>query len=413
MWKQPWGYAEGWAICAGLFFTGLVLQWHFGKVDVDIYRYPVNILIGITWLILLVSLSFIGKKRKIVRWFSGIKASLTAMISLLVMVIVMGLTRQVSPGADLSSSGGISRLGFMQMTVSWPFLLLFFYFISVLGLVTLRRLSSFRKKDIGFACNHVGLFIALTAAILGSGDLERMRMTVQADQVEWRAINLQNELVEMPLAIELHSFTIDEYPPKLLIVDNFTGKPQPENYPQNIVAEDIPMHGRIMDWEFSLIEYLPMAACYLQQDTTRFVEFHSVGATCALYVKAENKKENIRREGWVSCGNHLFPYISLPLTATESLIMPEREPRKYTSEITVYTQNGEIHAATIDVNKPFTVNGWKIYQVSYDESMGKWSTISVFELVKDPWMFLVYTGIVLMLLGALFLFSTAPVKKEK
>lgn len=69
--------------------------------------------------------------------------------------------------------------------------------------------------------------------------------------------------------------------------------------------------------------------------------------------------------------------------------------------------------AAIDVNKPLSVDGWKIYQVSYDETKGKWSTVSVFELVRDPWMPLVYTGIILMLAGAFFLFITAPTKKEK
>ncbi len=48
-----------------------------------------------------------------------------------------------------------------------------------------------------------------------------------------------------------------------------------------------------------------------------------------------------------------------------------------------------------------------IYQVSYDEKMGRWSNTSVFELVKDPWLPYVYFGIILMLLGTLGLFLLA------
>ena len=33
MWKQPWGYAEGWVICAGLLITGFGLQLITGPVD--------------------------------------------------------------------------------------------------------------------------------------------------------------------------------------------------------------------------------------------------------------------------------------------------------------------------------------------------------------------------------------------
>lgn len=48
------------------------------------------------------------------------------------------------------------------------------------------------------------------------------------------------------------------------------------------------------------------------------------------------------------------------------------------------------------------VDGWKIYQYSYDTRMGKDNEISIFQLVKDPWLPLVYAGIFMMLAGAFF-----------
>ena len=52
MWKQPWGYAEGWAVCIGLFITGIILQFITGKVDVDVFHYPANIFSGIIFITL-------------------------------------------------------------------------------------------------------------------------------------------------------------------------------------------------------------------------------------------------------------------------------------------------------------------------------------------------------------------------
>ena len=46
MWRQPWGYKEGWAICIGLFITGAVLQLTAGKVDPTLFRYPLNAITG-------------------------------------------------------------------------------------------------------------------------------------------------------------------------------------------------------------------------------------------------------------------------------------------------------------------------------------------------------------------------------
>ena len=44
--------------------------------------------------------------------------------------------------------------------------------------------------------------------------------------------------------------------------------------------------------------------------------------------------------------------------------------------------------------------------------MGKWSNLSVFELVKDPWLPVVYIGIFMLLFGAVGMFLTASRKKE-
>jgi hypothetical protein len=79
------------------------------------------------------------------------------------------------------------------------------------------------------------------------------------------------------------------------------------------------------------------------------------------------------------------------------------KPRRFASEIQIQTQSGKNIEATVDVNKPFEVNGWNIYQYGYDTNMGADSQISILELVSDPWQPVVYTGFILMLIGALFL----------
>ena len=403
MWKQPWGYAEGWAVCTGLFFTGIILQLTIGKVDVDVFHYPANLVSGISFIVLILFLHLCGRKFTSLKWFSGSQAGITSMASVLFLTILMGFTRQISPSADLSSEVGFVRLGFVQMTVSWPFVLLFLYFLLVLGLVTLRRVSSFKwKRDTGFILNHLGLFIALFAAILGSGDLQRLAMTVQVGSTEWRAMNEKDELVELPLAIELKSFTIDEYPPKLMILDNETGAVLPERVPQIIVAEEIPVKGKLLGWDIEITEYLPSAISMVSKDTIVCKETQWEGATSALYVKA--RKGGVQKEGWISCGSYLFPYASLMLDEEVSLIMPDREPKRFASEVIAYAQDGAKEEQVIEVNKPLIFKGWTIYQLSYDQVKGKWSTISVFELVKDPWLPIVYWGIAMMLAGALYLF---------
>ena len=79
------------------------------------------------------------------------------------------------------------------------------------------------------------------------------------------------------------------------------------------------------------------------------------------------------------------------------------KPKRFASDIFVYTEDGKTVQGTVEVNKPLKVNGWKIYQYSYDVRMGPDSPYSVFQLVKDPWILWVYVGIFMMLAGALCL----------
>ena len=88
-------------------------------------------------------------------------------------------------------------------------------------------------------------------------------------------------------------------------------------------------------------------------------------------------------------------------------------PKRFASDIIIYTKNGESMRATVDVNKPVEVNGWKIYQYGYDTAMGAESQFSILELVRDPWLPFVYAGIYMMLFGALTMFIFGVRRKKQ
>lgn len=182
--------------------------------------------------------------------------------------------------------------------------------------------------------------------------------------------------------------------------------------PEHLLLEDEVTEGRLLDWNITLLKSIPMAASVATEDTLKFTDFHSMGAAYAVYLRATNIKNGQAQEGWVSCGSFMFPYKALRLNDKVSLIMPEREPQRFLSDVTVYTRQGDVRNDTIEVNHPLKVAGWNIYQLSYDETKGRWSDVSVFELVYDPWLPYVYTGIIMMMLGAVCLFVNAQ-KRER
>ena len=87
-------------------------------------------------------------------------------------------------------------------------------------------------------------------------------------------------------------------------------------------------------------------------------------------------------------------------------------PKRFASEIQILTKTGKNIETTVDVNKPYEVDGWKIYQYGYDTQMGAQSQISILELVSDPWLPLVYAGIYMMLAGAVCMFFFGGVRRR-
>lgn len=410
MWKHPWGFKEGFTICTGLFLTGIILQATVGGVNWDLLAFPVNVILLGIYLSGIIAIYAASCKVYLFGWMSRYPAAVTAMISVAAITVVMGLIRQKPTHIEVY--GFEAFLGFSQMLSAWPFILLYGWFLTLLGVTTLRRLLPFRWKNIPFLLNHLGLFITLSGAVFGNADMERLEMTTRIGKPEWRAFDSRQQMKELPIAIELNHFTIDEYPPKLMLIDNETGKALPEGKPVNLLLEEDVNTGKLLDWEIVIDLHIPEAASMATEDTLKFVAFHSMGATYAIHAQATNTHTGEQKEGWISNGSFMFPYKAMRLNETMSLIMPEREPRRYASEVTLYTEAGKTIEAVIEVNKPYKIEGWKIYQVSYDENKGRWSDISIFELVRDPWLPIVYTGIWMMIAGAICMFITAGKRKE-
>ncbi len=407
MWNNTWGIKEGIMTCGGLIAIGLVLHLFTGAVDWNNFAWPFNIYILVIYAIILIMLFILRKKLYFVRLAMTYNAAVPSLIAVVFMTFVMGVIKQVSS----SAMGDVSI--FNRMLSFWPFILVYLWMTSIVGLVSIKHLASFRITGIPFLLNHFGLFVALVAATLGSADVQRLTMNTRIGQTEWRATDADGRLHELPLAIELVNFSIDEYPPKLMLIDNSTGNALPFDSPEHLMLEDGIKTGRLSGWNIEILDKIELAALVPGQDTVKYVEWPSTGATSAANVRVISADGRTVAGGWVSCGSFLFPYQALRLDSMCSMVMPDREPRRYSSDVIIYTESGTKCNATIEVNKPAEIEGWKIYQLSYDETKGRWSDISVFELVSDPWLPAVYVGIIMMMLGAVCMFITAQRKNNK
>ena len=298
MWTKPYGMKEGFLIGGGLIIAGLMLELSAGPVDWDAFRWPVNGIVLAAFLALIAIIYLLRKRVYGLQFIGTYKAAIPALVYAVALTIIMGLTRQTVDGTWLNN-----------MLSFWPFVLIYVYIAVILGQIILRRTLNFQlsilnlKRDIPFLLNHLGLFLAMTTATLGNADMQRLKMITVKGELEWRALTSQQQIVEMPIAIELKEFIMETY--------------------------------------------------------------------------------------------------------------DDGSPRRFASDIQILTKTGKNIRTTVDVNKPVEVEGWKIYQYGYDTQMGAMSQVSILELVSDPWLPLVYTGIYMMLAGAICMFLKGKSKKVK
>ncbi len=393
IWQQPWGYAESFIISFGVLCIGFGLELVL-PVNQSTLIFPFNLILGASFIILLVLAHVLFRKTKIHAFLSGIPLTISLVSVLSFMVIIMGVLPQIpSP-----QNGLVQQLGLNRMTSSYPFLLINLFLLIVLGLVSLRKTFPFKLKNWGFVCSHWGLWLVIFTGGLGSGDLRRLRMDIYENKTEWRAYDDNGRYFEMPLAIKLKDFLIDEFNPKLAIVENETGELCEAQKPSMIMIEK-DLNCRLQDWQVQVEEFYMTSG----RAGDRYYPLSDFGAAPAAKVRVVSP-QNDTLQGWISCGSFNRPHESLKLNEAFSLVMTVPEPKRFSSEVTFFTPDGKKQDATLEVNKSVTINGWKVYQLSYDEKKGPYSDKSILEVVHDPWQPYVYFGIFMMMIGAIYMF---------
>ena len=383
--------------CVCLAGLGAVLQIAVGDLDNSFLRYPWSAIAAVNYLYLLVLAYAMEDKWRWVRSLRDARASVVALASMVIMLLIFGLTRQ-----DGATEGVAGALGFTRMTSSWVFNLLLLNFITSLGLAVVDDWRWVRQRRLASVLSHTAVFIALAAAWFGSGDKLRVKMPLYLDQPAYEAVSADGRVSELPFVVTLRDFQMEEYAPKLYLYNSNVGQSS-----QSFLSVD-EHKAQVEDWLLQIVEYQPMAGRMPQ--TEEYREMKHVGATHAAYVVAERGTE--RKEGWVSCGSHIFAAQSLDLGRGQFVVMPAPEAKRYLSRIEVQQADGSVELFDLEVNHPAKVGAWHIYQSSYDVERGRWSTMSVVECVRDGWWRVVSVALWMILASAVVMFITAGGRKR-
>ncbi|MBB3700092.1 cytochrome c biogenesis protein ResB [Flammeovirga yaeyamensis] len=390
--KQLYNYKVALVVHIALLLLGVILQNLFPRLTLTAIKYPFNVYFGLGYFNLLLISFLLFRKSKVVVWFCSIPASIVSILFVLFYTILLGFI----PQTEVSNNKVYTFLGLHQITQSIPFLLVMFFFLTALGFVTLKRTIPFKKSNIGFLMNHFGLWLALLAGGLGSSDLQRLKMYLPYSEVVFTAQNQNDETIELPFAFELQKFKMEVFPSNIALFDKQKGEfiPSADNFFEAKTGN----HQKILNFNIQVTQYLPEA---FKGEDNVYLTSNEIGSTTASYVKVII--DGAIKEGWIGAKNKYQNVQTLDLNNQYALALLPPEPKRFASELKVYTDNGDPEIMEVDVNHPLSIKGWEVYQFSYNDKLGKWSNYSIVEIVKDPWLPIVYFGLFLMILGAFYL----------
>ena len=398
----PWKYGESFLVSFILVFIGFLIEFATGGKGISMPGWPANLLILLLFIAYVIIFHFLVK-HPVKRWLSSVHAAISAISVFSFLVLLMGFI----PQGRTSGTSFLSGLGLTHIVLSWPYLLSSLYLLFVLSFTVIRRLLPFSVKNVAFTLNHLGLWIVVVAGSLGASDSMQLNMMLSKDKITIPAYNDRGQAFDLGFGIKLLNFSIDEYPPTLGLIDTQSGELvfHKANLPEAIKGNKAKMG----NWTVEVKEYIENAQ---KDDSARFMPSATPGAPSA-YISAKNLQSNKIVGGWVTSGSPFVYRKDLVLSDGQAIAMTMRKPKKYISEIRAYYDMNKYEDFTVEVNKPVKFKGWTIYQSGYDEQMGKWSTTSIIQLVRDPWLPAVYTGIFMILAGALFMFWTGRAKNQQ
>ena len=399
MWQHPWQYRESLAVVLGILAVGFALQLRLGNFNFFLLQFPVNAA-ALALLVILCAMGGLFHGSKLARWLGGVPLCVCIIGALLSLTLAMGLTPQVTR-VDPHAHNILADLGFTTMTSCWAFVLLYALALLSLGTAIARRLRHRSMRDAAFYCNHIGLWLLMAAAGLGAADMRRFVMHVLEGEVEWRVYSGAGDVLELPIAIRLRDFVMEEYPPNLVLIDRLNGKALPEGKPDHISLNAVEPRGKLVEWNIAVDAYIHQA---VRAEDGGFRESGMPASSPAAKVLATRTLPDgsvEAKSGWVSGGGSIPGFFSaLNLDETHTVVMTVPEPKHFSSDITVLTRDGREESAILEVNSPLRIGNWMIYQYSYDSNAGKMSAYSSMELVYDPWLPPVYLGCILLMAGS-------------
>lgn len=319
---------------------------------------------------------------RVVKWLTGIPFAVVSCIAFAGMAIAGGIVPQ---------SVWAERFGLASFWGAWPLLMVgYLLAVNLVGSCG-RRCWPLTYTNVVYQATHLGLAIALIGGAYSGLTLERRRMVLFKGMPTRLMIDEKNEEFQAPFEVVLRDFRMEVFRPSLTLATLDEKSPDGLRQSAGSLLLDKGVKETV-DGHHIVVEKFYKHAAFDGLEW-REVPWHTAAPAAFLKVTAP---DGTTKSGWISCGSPETMPAYLMLRDDQAILMNSLRPKKFESDITIDGKN-----YTIGVNSPARIDGYDIYQFSYDEKMGAASAYSIIEVVHDRGLPIVYLGMFVMLAGTL------------
>jgi len=392
IWQYPWSYRESFLLVAGIGIAILAADL-INSTKIGFPTFPLNIILLAILILMIFAVHQLKKRFKLLKFFSSIPAAIGAISLFMLITIIMALTPEQL----------LMKIGLPSIRNSLTYYFSFFYLLLTLGATTLKRFRLKALYDWGFLLNHLGLWLFLAASGFGAGDTKTGFMTLTPNTPEWRTQLESGKIEDLDFAIKLLDFKIEYHEPKFMLFDTKTEKIYKDKGKSVIINLE---NGTKFIWKNNEITKVKI------NNSELFLSERYLVNQIVSFIKVKTPEGKIIY-GPVTSGNDFMPPLFLKISDQLSIGTPKPEPSKFASKVRIYTMKGKIADKTIEVNKPCSINGWRVYQNNWRYDYMNMQYISILQVVRDPWMPFVYLACALLTAGALIMIFSTKIFRNK
>jgi cytochrome c biogenesis protein len=345
--------------------------------------------------------------RRLGEFIASVRLTATLLFILIPVAIVGSLIPQGREYAEYAEKFGFKWTGlFYQLhltslfTSPWFLILVILLAANILGCLIVSVMKA--KRSFGFILVHLSLVLLIAGGLM-SATLRVKGDLVLNEGQSADSFTVGKKAIPLGFELRLKDFKLEHYEnslEKLVVVMPEQKTPYEFRFRKNLWTAvpgtdyQFQVERFIPDFRFDMASRAAFSAS--QEPNNPAILVHMKG-------KAEDYTE------WVFSNFSDF-HMTKERPIGLKYFWAQDIPKAFISDVEILEKGSMVKEQAIEVNHPLRYKGFSIYQASYDSLEEKWSGLTV---VKDPGTAVIFTSIVMIMLGLIQNIYFHPTRKKK